>query len=87
MVGNVWELKQLLMNEFHASFQGGHSGVEAITKRISNYFYWKGLKKDIKVFVGECEICQRNKLRMDLQLDYFNLYCCEQDFGRKSVWT
>lgn len=61
MVGNVWELKQLLMKEFHASFQGGHSCVEAITKRISNYFYWKGLKKDIKVLVGECEICQRNK--------------------------
>lgn len=40
---------------------GGHSGVGATTKRIAAVFYWKGLEKEVRNFVRECEVCQRCK--------------------------
>nr|CAD1844221.1 unnamed protein product [Ananas comosus var. bracteatus] len=61
VVGNDANLKQKLLQEFHSSSTGGHSGVDVTTKRISSYFYWRGLHKDAKKFVNECDICQRNK--------------------------
>ncbi|GJX90688.1 putative mitochondrial protein [Tanacetum coccineum] len=40
---------------------GGHSGVHATTKRLTTYFYWKGLRKMVKEWVRTCDVCQRNK--------------------------
>ena len=30
-------------------------------KRLKASFYWKGLKRATKLFVAECDVCQRNK--------------------------
>ena len=30
-------------------------------ERIRQVFYWKKMRKEIGIFVVECEICQRNK--------------------------
>lgn len=59
--GNNDKLKQKLLQEFHSSSIEGHSVIDVTTKRISSYFYWKGLHKDVKKFVRECDTCQRNK--------------------------
>ncbi|GJY36862.1 retrotransposon-related protein [Tanacetum coccineum] len=40
---------------------GGHSGVQATTKRLTTYFYLKGLRKMVKEWVMTCDVCQRNK--------------------------
>ena len=40
---------------------GGHSGVFGTTKRLTTYFYWKGLRKMVKHWVRKCDVCQRNK--------------------------
>ncbi|GKA96979.1 putative mitochondrial protein [Tanacetum coccineum] len=40
---------------------GGHSGVYVTTKKLSAVFYWKGLKKMVKQWVRDCDICQRQK--------------------------
>ncbi|GJR92358.1 putative mitochondrial protein [Tanacetum coccineum] len=40
---------------------GGHSGVQATTKGLTTYFYWKGLRKMVKEWVRTCDVCQRNK--------------------------
>ena len=60
-MGNDVGLKQLILKEFHDSFAGGYSGIEGTKKRIGDHFYWKGLKHDVKEFVKQCEVCQRNK--------------------------
>ncbi|CAH9101834.1 unnamed protein product [Cuscuta europaea] len=50
-----------ILNEYHSSAVGGHSGYFRTMKRVSNLFYWQGMRKDIKKFVEECPTCQTNK--------------------------
>ncbi|WVZ15409.1 hypothetical protein V8G54_012975 [Vigna mungo] len=51
----------LLLEEFHASPWGGHSGVTRTYKRLAMVFFWKGMRKDIERFVLDCAVCQRHK--------------------------
>ncbi|CAA7044113.1 unnamed protein product [Microthlaspi erraticum] len=51
----------LILNEFHTSVVGGHSGVLKTLKRVQGIFYWKQMLKDIRKFVAECDVCQRQK--------------------------
>jgi hypothetical protein len=53
--------KSVILQELHASPSAGHSGFLRTYKCISRIFYWKGMKQDIKQFVAECEVCQRQK--------------------------
>lgn len=39
----------------------GHSGVRETSKRASDQFYWKGIKKDVRNYVRACNVCQRYK--------------------------
>nr|GEY83971.1 hypothetical protein [Tanacetum cinerariifolium] len=41
--------------------QGGHSGVQATLKRITAYVYWKKMRKEVKMFVRNCNVCQNFK--------------------------
>ncbi|MCH79303.1 transposon Tf2-1 polyprotein [Trifolium medium] len=55
------ELTKSLLQEFHSSPAGGHSGIQATLARLSTNFYWPGMHKDVKDFVNACSICQHNK--------------------------
>jgi len=50
-----------LIKELHESPLGGHSGYFRTFKRIADVVYWEGMRRDIKEFVMQCEICQGNK--------------------------
>ncbi|KAL0549554.1 hypothetical protein IC582_014039 [Cucumis melo] len=50
-----------LLHTFHDSIFRGHSSFLRTYKRMSGELYWKGMKADIKSYVEQCEICQRNK--------------------------
>ncbi|KAL0545247.1 hypothetical protein IC582_020397 [Cucumis melo] len=50
-----------LLHTFHDSIFGGHSGFLRTYKRMSGELFWKGMKTDVKNYVEQCEICQRNK--------------------------
>jgi hypothetical protein len=50
-----------LLNEFHATAIGGHSGYLRTYKKLSGVVYWAGMRKKIKEFVEACEVCQQNK--------------------------
>ncbi|XP_075080144.1 uncharacterized protein LOC142165505 [Nicotiana tabacum] len=39
----------------------GHSGLDATTRKVLTYFYWKSIRKDIVTFILNCTTCQRNK--------------------------
>lgn len=47
-------------NEFHGGHEGEHSGYLRTYKRVSRNFSWPGMKKYVRRFVAECDICQRN---------------------------
>ncbi|XP_019240554.1 PREDICTED: uncharacterized protein LOC109220546 [Nicotiana attenuata] len=61
MVGNDMELRTKLLQLWHSSTSGGHSGVDATTRKVMAYFYWKGIRNDVLNFVRNCSACQRNK--------------------------
>ena len=46
---------------FHDSRVGGHEGVHKTWKRVRNELYWADMKKDIKKYVKDCQICQASK--------------------------
>ena len=52
---------EMILKEFHDSSWGGHSGNFRTYKRISELFYWEGMRNAIQHYVKGCEICQRNK--------------------------
>ncbi|KAL0542645.1 hypothetical protein IC582_008834 [Cucumis melo] len=54
-------LKPVILETFHNSAVGGHSGFLRTYKRIAAELYWKGMKAEIKKHCEECLTCQRNK--------------------------
>ncbi|KAF2301140.1 hypothetical protein GH714_020356 [Hevea brasiliensis] len=48
VVGDDPVLKTRLLQFFHDSSLGGHSGVTVTIKRLSNVVYWKGMRKAVK---------------------------------------
>ncbi|GJV75382.1 retrotransposon-related protein [Tanacetum coccineum] len=61
VVGPNELLRNKMVLRFHSSAVGGHSGVQATFKRLSSFFYWKGMRKSVKEVVRTCDVCQRNK--------------------------
>lgn len=60
-IGKEEHIKEQIINSFHTSALGGHSGMVANYQRIKRIFYWPGLKKQVHKFIAECAICQRAK--------------------------
>lgn len=50
-----------LLEEFHSSPSGGHSGFLCIYKRLAANLHWQGMKKRILDFIKACDTCQRQK--------------------------
>jgi hypothetical protein len=55
------KLKSTVLSELHATPTVGHSGFTKTYDRVKRSFFWDGMKQDIRQFVAECEVCQRNK--------------------------
>ncbi|KAJ0895862.1 putative nucleotidyltransferase, Ribonuclease H [Helianthus annuus] len=55
------QLRLLLLNEFHASQAGGHSGIRVTIKRLAAAFSWPKLKADVVNFIRQCQVCQQVK--------------------------
>nr|GEW13498.1 Ty3/gypsy retrotransposon protein [Tanacetum cinerariifolium] len=60
-IPDIPSLRLKLLNEFHSTTIGGHSGITATIKRISGSFSWPNLSKDVNRFIHECTICQQTK--------------------------
>jgi hypothetical protein len=64
--GRIWlsgsvQLQQQIMQAFHSSTLGGHSGFPVTYTRIRRLFAWPKMKAHIKTFVQTCLICQQSK--------------------------
>lgn len=51
-----------LLDAFHTSPVGGHSGIPVTLRRLKQLFYWKHMRARVRQFVQECVVCQRAKL-------------------------
>ena len=61
VVPNVGELRSLLMQECHKTPYAGHTGAAKMNALLQRVVYWPGMGRDAKVFVAQCDECQRNK--------------------------
>ncbi|KAI9198590.1 hypothetical protein LWI28_018696 [Acer negundo] len=60
-VPGVLGLREEILAHFHNSKEEGHSGWLRTYVRIKHFFYWEGLKNEVKKLVVECDICQKVK--------------------------
>ncbi|GJR39964.1 putative mitochondrial protein [Tanacetum coccineum] len=65
VIGNDAALRAQLVAIFHQEPVGGHSGIQVSLKKLASLFYWKGMSKAVKMFVRECDVCQRNKPNLE----------------------
>lgn len=61
VVGNNPELRSELIKQVHSDSVGGHSGVKTTTHKLCSLFYWRKMRKQVKQWIRECDICQRCK--------------------------
>ena len=56
-VGTDMILQHKIIEAFHSSPVGGHSGFPATYRRIKPLFAWTGLKSSVHQFVTACPTC------------------------------
>jgi hypothetical protein len=54
-------IRNKLMEAFHSSEMGGHSGERATYHKLHLVFHWPGMRQEIAIFIKQCPICQINK--------------------------
>jgi hypothetical protein len=60
-IGAAGNLRQQLLESFHNSSLGGHSGEGATYKRLQLICHWTKMQQHVKEFVKSCPICQKIK--------------------------
>lgn len=59
------EEKRKLLKEFHNNpVLGGHCGQKRMLKKLKSSYTWKGMSKDVALFVKNCRKCQINKAKV-----------------------
>ena len=56
-VGSNTGLQTKLIQAFHTSPIGGHSGIQSTYHRVKKLFSWAGLKQAVQDFVKQCTVC------------------------------
>lgn len=51
-----------ILQSHHNDASAGHIGIEATIKKISNKYYWVGMRKFITDYVNSCPECQKYKI-------------------------
>ena len=41
----------------HDEPTAGHSGIEKCYDKLKKRFYWKGMKKDVEIYIKSCDQC------------------------------
>jgi transposase InsO family protein len=60
-IGDCALIKQQLVEAFHQSPLGGHSGVPVTYRRLKQAFAWKGMRSFVQAWVQSCSVCQQAK--------------------------
>ena len=61
-MGDNGNLKNQLLDSFHKSALGGHSGERATYQRLKLIFYWPKMHQNVNEYVKACPICKKNKV-------------------------
>ena len=58
----LWEQSPLITSIIEEIHSSTHEGYLKTLQRVRSIFYWKGMKKHVKKFIQQCDVCQRNKV-------------------------
>lgn len=61
VIGSDDSLRTKIIKWLHSDPESSHSRRELTMKRIKSLFHWKGLTKDVRPFVRQCQVCQAFK--------------------------
>ena len=64
--GRIWLPQALpftttLLSEYHLTPTSGHMGIAKTLARLTENFYWKGIRQDVERFIASCVDCQHTK--------------------------
>ena len=51
----------MVLQHYHESPIAGHAGTHKTHARIKREFFWNGMHSDVRTYIRECDVCQRNK--------------------------
>ena len=51
-------LREKVISLAHENMMSGHLGVNKTFKKVSNYFYWPSMRREVKKYVNSCHECQ-----------------------------
>ena len=71
-VPNVEELKKKLMYESHNTIFTIHPGGNKMYQDLKQYYWWRGMKRDIAEYVSKCLTCQQVKTEHQVPSDLLN---------------
>ncbi|KAI3770666.1 hypothetical protein L6452_01807 [Arctium lappa] len=60
-VPKVDDMRSTLLEEAHRSRYSVHPGADKMYKGLKEYYWWRGMKKDIAKFVSKCLTCAKVK--------------------------
>lgn len=70
-ITKVEDIRKIL-ETYHKSLLGGHTGLERMKNTIRRYYNWHNMTKDIKEYIRNCDICEKSKItthtKMPLQI-------------------
>ena len=48
-------------------FHAGHMGINSCLRRARELVFWPGMSRDIREFIGSCDICASHALKQSAQ--------------------
>jgi hypothetical protein len=58
-----FSMRENLVKEKHSGRLAGHFGHDKTFTKLSESYFWQGMRTDVKKFVDRCRICQHSKGR------------------------
>ena len=65
----------ILLNAYHSSILGGHTGITKCYHTISQRFYCPNLAENLRAYITGCHVCQLFKKGKDLKRPYQKMLC------------
>lgn len=51
-----------IIKTFHDNPSSGHPGVNRTCEKISRFYVWNSMKKQVKEYIKKCVLCKKNKI-------------------------
>jgi hypothetical protein len=61
-LGSLLSFQKQELHQYHDSPLASHMGMHKTYSKLRKKFYWPGLEQDVRTYIRECDVCQRNKV-------------------------